>query len=54
MTVEIRHGALVVASLALLGLPLIAKRTNKHVSEAVRGHAKGSVSPWQTGHPMPW
>ena len=49
MTMSIRRGAVALAAVALLGLPLIAHADNKHVAEAVE-HAKGAVTHGKQGH----
>lgn len=49
MRVKTRRAALVVAAVALLGMPLIAQADNKHVSEALE-HAKEAVAHGKQGH----
>lgn len=49
MTMRIQRAALVVAAVALLGMPLVAQADNKHVSEAVE-HAKEAAAHGKQGH----
>jgi hypothetical protein len=49
MTMSIQRGTLMLAAVALLGMPLAAQADNKHVSEAVE-HAKEAVSHGKQGH----
>jgi len=49
MTMSIQRGVLVLAAVALLGMPVLAQADNKHVSEAVE-HAKEAVEHGKQGH----
>jgi small metal-binding protein len=49
MTMRIQRGVLMLATVALLGMPLVAQADNKHVSEAIE-HAKEAAAHGKQGH----